>query len=209
MARAFVGPLCRFFAGDRGEPVTFAQGVEDWRRDLQSAFDKQLVPQFAWREDPSEPAEQFDLGDSGWIALRLFAFYAEKSDLDLPDTAPALIELDRDWREAADQKFGRSKYAHLLAARMWFPQDFEFTARIALPDGEATELGSLSVLKDQLRWLNARTFQADEEQVATWDAIEAPAGGPLIAAAQRGYAALWRAVGKATQRRMPLVLIEA
>jgi hypothetical protein len=209
MARAFTGPLCRFFAGERGEPMTFVQGVDDWRKDLQSAFAKDRVPQFHWQEDPSVAASWFDLGDSGWIALRLFAFYAEKSDLELPDTAPALIELDRDWREVADQKFARSKYAHLLAARMWFPQDFAFTARIALPDGDATDLGSLAVLRDQLRWLNARTFQADEEQVAEWIALEAPAGGALIQAAQRGYAALWNAVEDATQRRVPLVLVEA
>lgn len=209
MARAFTGPLCRFFAGERGEPMTFVQGVDDWRKDLQSAFAKDRVPQFHWQEDPSVAASWFDLGDSGWIALRLFAFYAEKSDLELPDTAPALIELDRDWREVADQKFARSKYAHLLAARMWFPQDFAFTARIALPDGDATDLGSLAVLRDQLRWLNARTFQADEEQVATWASLDAPAGGPLIQAAQRGYAALWNAVEDATVRRVPMVVVEA
>ncbi len=209
MARVFSGPLCRWFAGDGGEPIAFVQGVEEWRQDLQSAFAKDRVPQFAWQEDPRAKASWFEMGDSGWIALRLFALYAEKSDLELPDTAPSLLELDRQWREAADQKFARSKYAHLLAARMWFPQDFAFTARIALPDGEATELGSLAILRDQLRWLNARTFQADEEQIATWAAVDAPFGGPLLQSAQRGYATLSIAVEDATHRRVPMVVVEA
>ncbi|MEQ1633713.1 MAG: hypothetical protein ABL997_15140 [Planctomycetota bacterium] len=209
MARAYTGPLCHYFAGANGEPLTYVSGVEDWRRDLQQAFDASLVPTLTWREDATLPGSWHDLADGGLIALRLFAFYAEKSDLDLPDNVPALVELDRDYREALDAKFARSKYGHLLSARLWLPQDFAFTARIALPDGDAIEMGSLPVLKDQLRWLNARTFQADEEQIATWVGLPAELGGPLLAAAQRGYASLSAAVAEATARALPLVVVEA
>jgi hypothetical protein len=204
MARAYVGPLCRVFAGERGEPATFVAGVEEWRRDLQEALGKRLAAPLQWPEDPADAGAWFELGDSGLIGLRLFAFYAEKSDLELPDAAPALLELDREFRAAQDQKFERSKYGHLLAAQLWLPADFPFTARIALPDGEAVEMGSLPALRDQLRWLNQRTFQADEALAASWAALAAPAGGPLIPAAQRGFAGLWAAVEAASSRGLPL-----
>ena len=208
MARAYTGPLCRYFAGPTGEAVTFVNGVEVWRHDLQQAFDAQLVPTLTWREDAALPGTWRDLGDGGWIALRLFAFYAEKSDFDLPDSVPALLELDREYRKALDQKFERSKYGHLLGARMWLPQDFPFTARIALPDGDAIEMGSLPVLRDQMRWLNGRTFQADEVQIADWTLLPAVPGGPLLASAQRGYASLWSAIAEATVTGQPLVVVE-
>lgn len=208
MARTFVGPLCRYFAGERGEPVTFAQGVEQWRTDLQEALGARLKSTLAWREDPDEPARRIDLGPTGWMALRLFAFYADRSDLDLPDAVPALLELDREYRTALDAKFERSKYGHVLSARLWLPQDFPFTARVALPDGDAIDLGSLPVLQDQLRWLNQRTFQADEDQIAAWAELDAEPGGPLLAAAQRGFAGLWAAVADAKARRLPLVVDE-
>lgn len=208
MARTFVGPLCRYFAGERGEPVTFAQGVEQWRRDLQEALGSRLKPTLAWTEDPTEPGHRTDLGPGGWIALRLFAFYADRSDLDLPDTVPALLELDREFRTALDAKFERSKYGNLLSARLWLPQDFPITARVALPDGDAIDMGSLPVLVDQLRWLNQRTFQADEEQVAQWAELDAELGGPLLAAAQRGFAGLWAAAHDAKARRLPLLVDE-
>lgn len=208
MARAFVGPLCRYFAGERGEPVTFVQGVEQWRADLQEALGARLKPRLAWQEEPEEPVRHTDLGPAGWMALRLFAFYADRSDLDLPDAVPALLELDREYRAALDAKFERSKYGHLLSARLWLPQDFPITARVALPDGDAIDLGSLPVLQDQLRWLNQRTFQADEAQITGWVDLDAEPGGPLLAAAQRGFAGLWAAVADAKDRRLPLLVEE-
>ncbi len=208
MARAFAGPLCRLFAGERGEPLTFVDGVLRWRQDLAAALGNRLPAPLDWAEDPAGAWLWTDLGDAGLMALRLFAFCADRSDLELPDTVPALLELDPDYRQAQDQKFERSRYGNLLACRCWLPLDFPFTARAPLPDGESAEIGSLAVLGDQLRWLNQRTFQADQAQIEGWAALPAPAGGALLPAAQRGYAALWAAVEAARARSQPLAVVE-
>ena len=208
MARAFAGPLCRFFAGERGAPITFVAGVEAWRSELARALGNNLRAPLLWSEDPTVPALWADLGDAGWMALRLFALYAERSDLELPDTVPALLELDRDWRSAHDQKFAKSNYGQLLACRCWLPAEFAFTARVPLPDGEAAEVGSLPVLRDQLRWLNQRTFAVDEADVAGWAQEPAHAGGPLLPAAQRGFAGLWAVVSDALRRGVPVIVAE-
>jgi hypothetical protein len=212
MARAFTGPLCRFFAAtagaDAGGPRSFVAGVERWRRDLAHALGGRLRGELQWSEDPDADGFWSDCGDAGWLALRLFAFYAERSDLELPDTVPALLELDRDYRQAQDQKFERSRYGQLLACRCWLPLAFPFTARVPLPDGESAELGSLPVLHDQLRWLNQRTFQGDETEIGGWIALPAVAGGPLLPAAQRGFAALWLAAQHARHARQPLLIGE-
>ncbi|MGE3172711.1 MAG: hypothetical protein AB7O97_08795 [Planctomycetota bacterium] len=210
MTRVFAGPLCRYFAalhgGDAGEDAAaYVAGVERWRRDLGEALGERLRRPLVWDEDPAGEAVWFDLGESGLMALRLLAFYADRSELELPDTVPPVLELDREYRAAMDQKFERSRYGQLLAARCWLPGDFPFTARVPLPDGEHAEVGSLEVLRDQLRWLNERTFQADAEVMTGWRELPAAPGSPLLTAAQRGYAALGAGVAAALRHGQPLI----
>ncbi len=208
MAIAFAGPLSRFFAKTSAEAGRLRPGVEVWREDLRSSVAEKVAAQLDW-DEAAPAAFTADLGDSGWMALRLFAYYAERSDLELPDTVPPLLELDPEWRAAADQKFARSRYGQLLACRVWLPGDFPITWRAPLPDGDSAEMGSIDVLAAQLAWLNQRTFQADAAEAAGWGTTPAAPGAPLIAAAQRGYAGLLAAVQFATGNRLPVIVREA
>ena len=207
MASVHAGPLSRFYAQVGGDAAKLRVGVEAWRGDLCASVAAKVAAQLVWDEGAAE-AMVWDLGAAGWLALRLFAFYAERSDLEMPDIVPALLELDPDWRAAADGKFAKTLYGQLLACRMWLPGEFPVTLRAPLPDGETAEIGSLAVLMDQLRWLNQRTFQADADQFSGWLALPAVAGGGLIDAARRGYAGLWAAVEAATRARVPVVVRE-
>jgi hypothetical protein len=207
VATVFAGPLSRFFAPAGTDPARLRPGIEAWRDDLRASVADKVRAQLTWDEGV-DVAQAWDLGDAGWMGLRLFAFYAERADLEMPDTVPALLELDRDWRAAHDGKFGKSLYGQLLACRVWLPGDFPVTFRVPLPDGEAAEVGSVAVLADQLKWLNQRTFQADAEQVAEWLAMPAPAGCALLDAARRGLAGLSAAAALAVQQRLPVVVRE-
>lgn len=208
MARVFAGPLSRFFARDDGDAVRFRAGIEAWRRDLGAALAERVRAQFDW-DEAAAAGTWWDLGDAGWPALRLFAFYAERSDLEMPDNVPALLELDREFRAASDLKFGKTLYGQLLACEMWLPADFPVTLRAPLPDGTAAEIGSVPVLLAQLRWLNARTFQADAAEIVRWTDLPAPAGGALLDAARRGYAGLLAAATAAEQQRLPVAIQQA
>lgn len=207
MARAFAGPLSRWFAGASGDAAKLRSGVEAWRADLRAAVAAKVGAQLEW-DEASTVAEEHDLGASGWMALRLFGFYAERSDLELPDTVPPLLELDPEWRAASEAKFAKSLYGQLLACSVWLPGDFPVTLRAPLPNGETAEIGSLAVLGNQLKWLNQRTFAADAAEVAKWSASPALASGELIAAARRGYAGLSAAVTTAIRHGLPVVVGE-
>lgn len=206
MAQAFAGPLCRCYANAPGPAARLLPGVLAWRRELAAALGDRLPGALDWREDPEVAGLVAELGDAGFAALRLFACYAERSDLELPDTVPLPPGLDRAFRAAQDRQFAGSRYGQLLACRLWLPLEFVFTARAPLPDGEEAELGSLVVLRDQLRWLNQRTWQADEGEIARWSSMPAPAGGALLPAAQRGFAGLWAAVQWGIAARQPVVI---
>lgn len=203
MAIAFAGPLSRWYARTGRDAASMRPGVEAWRADLRGALADKVRQQLEWDEG-AEVAQSFDLGDAGWPALRLFAFYAEKSELELPDTVPHLLEFDAEWRAAADAKFATSKFGQLLACSTWLPGDFPVTFRVPMPDGDSAEIGSLDVLAGQLRRLNERTLQADTSEVAAWMELPAPPGGELVAAARRGYSALVGAVTVAVRCRVPV-----
>lgn len=208
MAVAFAGPLSRWFLRDGQDLARLRRGVEAWRADLRAAVADKVAQQLAWDEGV-DVAFTVELGDSGWMALRLFAFYCERAEFELPDTVPPLLELDPQWRAAADAKFKNSLYGQLLACRVWLPGDFPVTMKAPLPDGDSAELGSVAVLADQLRWLNRRTFQADADEIERWRSSPAPVGGDLLAAARRGYAGLASAVAVAQRHGVPLVVREA
>jgi hypothetical protein len=205
MAIAFAGPLSRFFAADASAAVTLRAAVEAWRRDFREAVAERLREALTW-DETAEVEFAVDLGSSGWSALCLFALYAERPELELPDTVPPLLELDGHWRTAAAEKFQKSCYGHLLPCRAWLPGAFAATLRAPLPDGEAAEIGALARLADQLRWLNQRTFQADAPEVAMWRGLPAEVGGDLISAARRGYAGMLAAAEVAQRHGVPLLL---
>lgn len=205
MAAFRVGPLSSFYARrDRRELGAARVGVESWREHLRAAVAPKVAQQLQWNETAATD-EAFDAGEAGAMALRLFAFYAEKSELELPDTVPPLLELDPEWRAASDAKFATSKFGQLLACSVWLPGDFPVTLRAPMPDGDSAEIGSLDVLALQLRWLNERTFGVDAAEIATWGGCDAPAGGELVTAARRGLWAAFAAVAIAVRERLPIV----
>ncbi len=207
MAIAFVGPLSRYYAKQPEDAVLVQPGIEAWREDLRASVADKVRQQLYW-DEAADVVFRADLGEAGWSAVRLLALYAERADLELPDTVPALLELDPAWREAADRKFEKSLYGQLLACSVWLPGDYPVTMRAPLPNGDTAEIGSIAVLNDQLKWLNQRTFGADLDQLAAWRDLPAPARCNLLDAARRGYSALAAAVTTAQRFSVP-VLVEA
>lgn len=207
MVRAFAGPFCRYYASAGQDAATVLAGIEAWREDLVSSLAGQVEESsLRWAEDPDGSVVSGDMGESGWIALRLLAFYAERTELDFPDTVPQLLELDREYRKAIDEKFARSRYGQLLPCSVWLPSEFPITVQAPMPDGQSAEIGSLPGLHNQLRWLNERTFQASLDAVSEWGHLAAPEGGELIPAAQRGFAALWTAVTAGIRDGQPVLV---
>jgi hypothetical protein len=207
MATAFAGTWTRFFAmrDPAADPARLRPGIDAWCDDLRAGVAPKVAAQLQWDEASTAWLTEA-LGDSGWLALRLLAFHADRPELEWPDTVPALLELVPEWRAAADAKFERSHYGQLLACDAWLPGDFPVTLKAPLPDGTIAEIGSLDVLADQLAWLNQRTFDAGPQEVASWTALPAPPGGEFVDAARRGYAGLAAAVAFAQRHRVPLLV---
>ena len=114
--RAAAGPLCRLYRA-AGEPAQLLPGIEAWRAQWNEALGARIARPLAWREDVDGEVHGRDLGPAGWIALCLWAVYAERTDLELPDTVPPLLEFDRVYRDQAEAKFERDNAALAQAGK--------------------------------------------------------------------------------------------
>lgn len=197
-----VGPLCRYFADGTVHADALVAGVLGWRRDVGDALAGRIDSSLAWTEDPQIDPLEFQLPDRAWDALQLFAVYAERSDLELPSELAPELALDSAWRTASESKFARSHYGHLLAADLWLPGSFDFTAKVPRPDGQDCSLGSLLALRDQLVFLAQRTIGVHpgsiERDVRTAD--------PLLSLALPALRIVHDALECARRSGMPLVL---
>ena len=203
MAELRVGPLWRFYAADRAEGVV-RDGVLAWRERALAALDGFPRAALAGAAEREEPLEVFDADAVGLVALRLWAFYGQRTELDWPETVPPVAELDRAWREAADGGFAGSHYAHLLVPELWLPGDFAFTARMPMPDGEDREVGSVGLAKAQLARLNRSTFDAEGDELREWIREPAPVGATFVEAVRRGIGAMAAALARAQQLGLPM-----
>lgn len=199
----YVGPLCRFFAADAAQAAANRDGVVAWLADVATSLEGKLRGELEWDEDPHAEPDRFDLGSGGLDAVRLLAIYADRPELDLPDTLPHPLGLDPAWAAAERTNFDRSRYGHLVAASIWLPADFDFTFKGPRPDGAEATFGSLIALQDQLEFVNARTFQASHQLLEEWRALP---GERFVDIARRGLGGVTGAVRLAVTRRLPLAV---
>jgi hypothetical protein len=203
MNRSLVsGPLCRFFAAESGDASTLVEGVLTWRRDIGEALAGRIDPSLGWPEHPALEPEVFVLPERGWEALQLFAVYAERSDLELPSDVTLPLALDSAWRSASESKFARSHYGQLLAADLWLPGSFDFTAKVPRPDGEECTLGSLIALRDQMIFLAQRSVGVHPRSIER----DVHSNDPLLALALPSLRIVHDAIECAHESGMPLVL---
>ena len=204
MVRLHCGPLSAFYHDADRDLIDTRSGVLSWLDQLNQALKGHLKGPLEWSEEGE--GKVFDLDGGGWDGLRLLALYANRPGLDWPSTLPPILDLDKEWRGAADKNFTGCRFAQVLAPRLWLPADFTFTVRLPLPDGDEVDIGSATVLSDQLRWLNRETLLGEFEALQSWRDLPAPAGCPFVPAAQRGLAEFITATERANAQHVPLLI---
>jgi hypothetical protein len=196
-----IGPLCRYFAADEAEAAAFADGVLSWREDVRESLAERLRGDLEWSEDPGIEPVRIEFGPGELDAVRLLAVHADRPELDIPDTLPDPLDLDPIWSAAESSAFEKSRYGHLVAAAFWLPWDFDFTFRGPRPDGADATFGSLPALRDQVSYLNARTFQASDDGLIAFRDVE---GDRFVDIVRRGLGRMSAAVRQASELGLPL-----
>lgn len=179
------GLSARAFARGDGPTEQVLAGTLAWRSHLASKLGAVLRAPLDWPEDPHAEGERLVLPPRALDALRLLAVYADRTELELPDALPGVMDLDPVWQRARQQDFKQSRFAHVLAADCWLPAEFEATVAHAYPDGTPAVFGSGDALRFQLRELNRCTLQLDLAEIREW--LQDPVAEPD----------LWRLAGTA------------
>ena len=228
----YVGSLTRYYAGrwenlgeraarERGAPtsVRWAKQPEDaksqdrirakvigWRTALAKALGDRLAGPLDWDETEDAPWYTHRPGWDGFGSLVLWAAYAEHPVLTCPASLPE--DWDEDPALARSNGAGfRSCYSHLVRdVELWLPARFAFTVEGQDFEGRRVVFGSAPGLCEQLRRLNAATWQAGRKVLSGWQATAPAADWGLERRARHAFAVLSDLSGKAVAYRLPMKL---
>ncbi len=177
----------------------------EWRRQLNEALGSNIAEPLDWDEASSEYATGRPNWD-GYIALRLWAAYAEHPDLMLPLHAGELEE-DPAYRRSTAKAAGSSRFPHLIRSiEFWLPSPFEFTFKADAPNGDAVDFGSAATLLEHLQDLNDATWKADQATIAMWGMASPSPEAPFEQAAKYGFSTLLTLAKYACEKHMPMKL---
>lgn len=194
----YCGTLCRYYAGDWQSVVqqwAEANGIDyvvnrkrtegtdvpdmtdeeareailKWKDGLRHFLAEEQQLTFDWCEDADAPYRSDRPDWSAYWLVLLWALYQEQGAEPF-DELPAGFELDKDPVFAARNIKGyESQYPMLNSEVDLFlpiPQPVQING--ADPFGQPVGIASSTVLWDELKALNANTWQADDAEIASW-----------------------------------------
>jgi hypothetical protein len=150
-----------------GTPTEILEQVVDWRRRLNAGLEAHLPAPLDWEESEDTPYVTDRPEWHGWAALLLLAAHDDNPKLALPLTVPEEWGDDPAYK-ASTEDDSETRYPTLLMADLWLPGDFDFMFGVEDLGGNPRAVASTRALRDELRDLNGRTFQATDAQLAAW-----------------------------------------
>ena len=221
----YVGPLARYYGGDwenaaergvRGIAASsvhrpagrdrIRQTVLTWRETLAASLGNSLSVPLDWEETEAAP---YFVGRPGWDgfgSLVLWAAYVEHPVLRAPATLPE--EWDNDPALVRSNVDGfRSRYSHLVRnVELWLPVGLDFTFEGESVDRRRVVMGSSATLARQLADLNAATWKARRDEIATWGRRVPDDSAPLELRARHAFAVMVELAARAIEHRLPMKL---
>jgi hypothetical protein len=199
----YVGPLCRYYAGDwetvvqrhareqgialnvvRAQPAS-ADALRDpkdtlpivtaWREGLALALKDEGVSLF-WQEQPDGI---YFTDKPAWDCygdLLLWAAYSEHPDLPRPEQSVTNFSDDPAYIRTQQ----RTRFRHLLGnAEFWLPADFDFVFEAPEPAGTLTMFGSCVGLLRELVEINDASWRGSPAELESWRKAGSDHGAPL------------------------------
>ncbi len=182
------------------------QAILTWRVELNQSLGDRVAQPVDWSEDLDAPYYTGRPGWDGFGSLVLWAAYAEHPAVRRPASLPE--EWDNDPALVRSNVAGfRSRYSHLVRnVELWLPNPFEFTFEGDDVDGRRMVVGSTATLRRQLEELNAATWKADANVVATWGRDALADNAPLEQNARYAFAVLLDLAERSVELRLPMKL---
>jgi len=162
------------------------------------------MPDLDWNEYPEA---EYATDKPAWDcygALVLWAAYDELPNAKRRETAK---DWDKDPAYLTSRMNPHSRYQHLIAdTELWLPVEFRVPVRTAAIVGDSIVVGSSVRLLAELRELNSRTWNADDQQTSQWRYDSAEFGGPLETSARFAFSIFYELAERSVAARLPMKL---
>ena len=182
------------------------QEVLAWRAKLSRRLRRRLSEPLDWQEGDDAPYFTDKPAWSCYGDLLLWAAYDENPDLTRP------LEHVKDWSQ--DPAFQRihsrnqsDSYQHLMCgAELWLPIDFSFIFETKMPAGNSVLAGSTFCLERELRTLNKRTWNANQETLDEWRKEGDAYSESLESGACFAFSIFYDLASKAKENKLVMIL---
>ena len=194
------------FADEKVSPVELRNYIIEWRKQISHALKKHLNGPLVWSETP-DTAYYTDRPDRyGYDALRLWAAYAENPDIPKPTELSANVEDDP--ALLASKETEETEFAQILSnVVIWLPfnLDIVFDAEFLNYD-EPISVGSSGALFEQLKRLNAKTWNASMGEITSWRELKRDDSAPLESSAKYGFSLFFYLAQLSVMNKLPMAL---
>lgn len=180
--------------------------VLQWQADMCDELRLRLQSPLDWSEDFAGPYFTDRPGWDAYFGVVLWAAYEEHPELARRERVPNDVTSDPALAASRAEGF-RSRYPSLISdVEMWLPGEFDFTFLAPALTGDETGIGSSVALLEELRDLNARTWNADDGLLAEWRRTCPVGAEPLESHARFGLAVLLDLARLSVDHRLPMKL---
>jgi hypothetical protein len=183
-----------------------APAIDAWCQALNRGLGANLHAPLSWSEAPDTPYFTDRPGYPGYSGLMLWAVYADKPHLPVPEVLP-----EGGWYEdpvfvAALERESGTRFRQIIQPAYWLPGNFSFCFQGPSPVGEESFIGSSTALVEQLELLNRSTFSATSEQLASYLQEQIEARNEVEHAAKFTLAVFLDLATKAVAHRLPMLI---
>ncbi len=179
------------------------QEIENWRRSLNEALGARLQAPLDWPEDEDGTYFTDKPGWDAYRALKIWAAYEEHPEFEAPAMVPEKWTSDPAY-ELSSAEQAPTRYPTLLRSAFWLPGEHSFTAQGKTPNGVDVTFGFTAALLQELRELNARTW--DAEDISGWFAYGKKREDGFESCAKFGLAVLYALGSVAKEDNLPMIL---
>ncbi len=186
---------------DPRRPGSAEEAVARWRDRLSHELG---IADLVWNEDPDAG---YATDKPAWDCYGALMVWAAYEELPKAKRRPTAEGWEKDSAYLTSRMIPHSRYQHLVAnTEIWLPVEFARPRRTAGIIGDTVVVGSSIRLLAELRQLNARTWNASDEQIAEWRPPGAELGAPLEVSARLAFSVFYDLSQRSVSARLPMKL---